>query len=80
MLQQYLPFTVLKQFSRGTLKKEDMLQQYLPFTVLKQNVIKTYPLQRKVATVLTVYGIETTGNLPSPAVNLRCNSTYRLRY
>ena len=63
LLQQYLPFTVLKLYK--TLKTERFryvaLQQYLPFTVLKHhgphqcdegNLIK-------VATVLTVYGIET---------------------
>ena len=36
-----------------------MLQQYLPFTVLKQNKQALYNQIREVATVLTVYGIET---------------------
>ena len=59
MLQQYLPFTVLKlakKYDRyGDFKK---LQQYLPFTVLKH--LKPYDyLLFQVATVLTVYGIET---------------------
>ena len=38
----------------------DMLQQYLPFTVLKPSIpIWIFRLIIKVATVLTVYGIET---------------------
>ena len=58
VLQQYLPFTVLKQVLCQILRRQVLLlQQYLPFTVLKleiaiQNI-------KKVATVLTVYGIET---------------------
>ena len=36
-----------------------MLQQYLPFTVLKQYMILIHQTQLSVATVLTVYGIET---------------------
>ena len=62
MLQQYLPFTVLKLYSLSVqLFLLVWLQQYLPFTVLK-----LYNLHRQclrhfsgVATVLTVYGIET---------------------
>ena len=61
VLQQYLPFTVLKRFSI-TIESfcKFMLQQYLPFTVLKLKTVQS-PLQVlvKVATVLTVYGIET---------------------
>ena len=65
MLQQYLPFTVLKQSSDGTKeykKSEFLLQQYLPFTVLKRKRYcrSQYIRFRVVATVLTVYGIETT--------------------
>ena len=60
-LQQYLPFTVLKQ--EMEIKVTEiwfMLQQYLPFTVLKRNMrLKIMWLKLKVATVLTVYGIET---------------------
>ena len=38
-----------------------MLQQYLPFTVLKRcESLRTKSLHSRVATVLTVYGIETT--------------------
>ena len=36
-----------------------MLQQYLPFTVLKPALAALHPLDYDVATVLTVYGIET---------------------
>ena len=59
-MQQYLPFTVLKQFAKKIeVAKALGLQQYLPFTVLKR-FSKPDELKRiKVATVLTVYGIET---------------------
>ena len=60
-----------------------MLQQYLPFTVLKlskPNKIKEIAAIN-VATVLTVYGIETSIRFVKYLiVQLRCNSTYRLRY
>ena len=62
MLQQYLPFTVLKLTEKA---QEEFgatvsLQQYLPFTVLKRfsNIVQLYDY-KLVATVLTVYGIET---------------------
>ena len=60
-LQQYLPFTVLKRVGAenvGSYVCE--LQQYLPFTVLKPP-LSALPLLNliTVATVLTVYGIET---------------------
>ena len=61
LLQQYLPFTVLKLFSFVCLKKIE---------------------PEIVATVLTVYGIETYHKFSfyfSPFKNC-CNSTYRLRY
>ena len=37
VLQQYLPFTVLKRIKgfRNMVNERDALQQYLPFTVLK---------------------------------------------
>ena len=40
MLQQYLPFTVLKQIKQEQLSKTIILslQQYLPFTVLKLGI------------------------------------------
>ena len=60
------------------------LQQYLPFTVLKQVDMSKPAYQRHymaVATVLTVYGIETLlYRHRSPSQQLSCNSTYRLRY
>ena len=57
------------------------LQQYLPFTVLKHVEKKYSDMYNGVATVLTVYGIETlrTG-LRMFGINSCCNSTYRLRY
>ena len=82
-LQQYLPFTVLKRLSvsfwmsimlscnstyrlrywnfspGGGLISSNELQQYLPFTVLKQVRFLIISLNSLVATVLTVYGIET---------------------
>ena len=84
VLQQYLPFTVLKQdrakFFFDSIA--DWLQQYLPFTVLKLAKTALDLFSPFVATVLTVYGIET---IASPnKINFiampRCNSTYRLRY
>ena len=85
MLQQYLPFTVLKPTtSYSFFSNSTSLQQYLPFTVLKHIMQRswnqrndscnsTYRLRywnssinnpstkaTIVATVLTVYGIETT--------------------
>ena len=62
-LQQYLPFTVLKPPPKTILMSAPpiKLQQYLPFTVLKLDEINVSSIIRKiVATVLTVYGIETT--------------------
>ena len=61
-LQQYLPFTVLKhpKLITNYIEKISLLQQYLPFTVLKQRIIYIRFMDvYKVATVLTVYGIET---------------------
>ena len=61
MLQQYLPFTVLKRikFAFGWLPRT-LLQQYLPFTVLKPSILRSNSVTFcLVATVLTVYGIET---------------------
>ena len=58
-----------------------MLQQYLPFTVLKlkyESLVKDGI--RRVATVLTVYGIETISQNSIECVYGGCNSTYRLRY
>ena len=61
-LQQYLPFTVLKptSLSAPQVPRAFSLQQYLPFTVLKPLVNNNASgTHCQVATVLTVYGIET---------------------
>ena len=58
-----------------------MLQQYLPFTVLKRVLSKHLRrFSSTVATVLTVYGIETKGKNNEKTIHSSCNSTYRLRY
>ena len=82
-LQQCLPFTVLKRRKYETIVVRHELQQCLPFTVLKRN---NMPLLKKkikvaVATVLTVYGIET-DSFSDVVIDIRicCNSAYRLRY
>ena len=65
LLQQYLPFTVLKPFLTSALPdgSASKLQQYLPFTVLKlASIMIPFNVSPPVATVLTVYGIETTHN------------------
>ena len=59
-----------------------LLQQCLPFTVLKLEAGEAVArVSCEVATVLTVYGIET-GILPLfyLIISERCNSAYRLRY
>ena len=61
-LQQCLPFTVLKLLRWIIKQRSDlMLQQCLPFTVLKppSSTMSTHSRCSSVATVLTVYGIET---------------------
>ena len=59
-LQQYLPFTVLKLIIINVFVLYHKLQQYLPFTVLKLNLLSLLMVTiTTVATVLTVYGIET---------------------
>ena len=62
LLQQHLPFTVLKPDKKlfNLLKACIALQQHLPFTVLKpmvRDIIRNE--QEKVATAPTVHGIET---------------------
>ena len=61
-LQQCLPFTVLKLSLLKVLNRiMDVLQQCLPFTVLKLRITTSRfrTMTNCVATVLTVYGIET---------------------
>ena len=62
-LQQYLPFTVLKPnwAVLDVFVVLASLQQYLPFTVLKLWRWSNSTTMSIVATVLTVYGIETCG-------------------
>ena len=84
MLQQYLPFTVLKP----TKKDADNLYLKKVATVLTVYGIETMSLYWlndvhifQVATVLTVYGIETRAHVKTkPVYSTGCNSTYRLRY
>ena len=48
-----------------------MLQQYLPFTVLKPSPAEQQSAEQEVATVLTVYGIETWWQmLLAPGINI----------
>ena len=71
MLQQYLPFTVLKR-TVPYLPSDacDMLQQYLPFTVLKLAYLVIGCNRFCVATVPTVYGIETIPFNVSPPLTI----------
>ena len=84
-LQQYLPFTVLKQSSSICSSNSVLykLQQYLPFTVLKLAVAGPetneffWRLQQYLPfTVLKLLSLHVKCN----DVVQRCNSTYRLRY
>ena len=62
MLQQPLPFTVLKLTNnrRAVVEsRSSKLQQPLPFTVLKPTKLNYFGDNSIVATALTVYGIET---------------------
>ena len=66
LLQQCLPFTVLKpeESEMASSLVEKLLQQCLPFTVLKLKSIQGGNNEKDiVATVLTVYGIETISRL-----------------
>ena len=66
LLQQCLPFTVLKPkyVLLPGISQSHTLQQCLPFTVLKLNHDDFPPCYKyTVATVLTVYGIETYNKL-----------------
>ena len=60
LLQQHLPFTVLKPTKNLLSSSFHLLQQHLPFTVLKLPPYDIRYLNNTiVATALTVYGIET---------------------
>ena len=83
MLQQYLPFTVLKQYKSFLVKlglfscnSTYRLRYWNSYAFLYKILIYSW-----VATVLTVYGIETLDWIQTQIEQmLRCNSTYRLRY
>ena len=81
-LQQLLPFTVLKLFiSIKIVRDYNTLQQLLPFTVLKLCFqLPMFLNLNKVATALTVYGIETVAEFERSIEAVCCNSSYRLRY
>ena len=66
----------------STIASINQLQQHLLFTVLKLNICFQFIWMKNiVATVLTVYGIETPPRIFHPYNGYkRCNSTYRLRY
>ena len=59
-----------------------MLQQCLPFTVLKLEFRLCSYARTRVATMLTVHGIETNllGHMVYIKQFLRCNNAYRSRY
>ncbi|MDU1131108.1 MAG: hypothetical protein E7A19_09625 [Veillonella sp.] len=58
MLEQCLPFTVLKRIRLYYFTNHIPLQQHLPFTVLKRIVVKEIKSTRiSVATAPTVYGM-----------------------
>ena len=83
MLQQYLPFTVLKRFNVDNLSYclllvATVLTVYGIETLSKEINLRPSPFM--VATVLTVYGIETIGQVGCNSYSYSCNSTYRLRY
>ena len=84
MLQQYLPFTVLKPVTKlvnGKRVKE--LQQYLPFTVLKLATSFTITFFKCIGCNST-YRLRYWNETPKEDINWNllacCNSTYRLRY
>ena len=83
-LQQCLPLPVLKHPREIGVRIGNIswLQQCLPFTVLKRKILTIAIVVILVATVLTVYGIETMFKVvllhSSPPFS--CNSAYRLRY
>ena len=81
-LQQYLPFTVLKQKHKGFggILGAYKLQQYLPFTVLKQSMaypirISLQELQQYLPFTVLKHGFHM-----DHIGMYGCNSTYRLRY
>ena len=83
VLQQYLPFTVLKQPSY--LENDSRLRcnstYRLRYWNCREGLCPYDVIFWLVATVLTVYGIETWINKNFQVLKYKgCNSTYRLRY
>ena len=80
-LQQYLPFTVLKHIYFVFFTAE-FVSCNSAYRLRYWNTFTLYSLRPNslVATVLTVYGIETLGCQLQKCCLSSCNSTYRLRY
>ena len=81
MLQQYLPFTVLKLFFWIYIFRKRNVATVLTVYGIETNDGDGYSCLIFVATVLTVYGIETNRYIVFRIRNgFSCNSIYRLRY
>ena len=84
LLQQYLPFTVLKPFKifRRNFKFNALLQQYLPFTVLKPNNVpqSTDKSNSKLQQYLPFTVLKHRNYNTQTKWIWSCNSTYRSRY
>ena len=87
MLQQYLPFTVLKRnlstyYKRRTCCTTLRLQQYLPFTVLKlyMMLIDEGRDVGKLQQYLPFTVLKLILFMSIEIILESCNSTYRLRY
>ena len=59
MLQQYLPFTVLKQFGAFLKWANILVATVLTVYGIETTTVEPHLTGQQVATVLTVYGIET---------------------
>ena len=80
-MQQYLPFTVLKPGILPELSSTGIVATVLTVYGIETNLTNEIKRSVHVATVLTVYGIETRSLRTCLRITqLRCNSTYRLRY
>ena len=84
MLQQHLPFTVLKLAQSETTvfsTAKTVATAPTVYGIETENLPKVYLKCLSVATAPTVYGIETAYRLFKRCCNTAsCNSTYRLRY
>ena len=84
MLQQYLPFTVLKPSYLSRLDATGLkLQQYLPFTVLKPSFyfysFNFFKALQQYLPFTVLKHINSFWHIRTIRLN-GCNSTYRLRY